>query len=135
MKIDYRKFGRKKLASIWLTNEEQQKETARVKALTEKLSQEGYITVVYPHHTEHFHILTPRLLLIGDEVGHADLRLFVQAVKQSVHVCVQLSHFVLCQLYLAACLCLAMALHNRIIINHINTATSIMISSTTNKNI
>ncbi len=33
MKIDYRKFGRKKLASIWLTNEEQQKETARVKAL------------------------------------------------------------------------------------------------------
>ena len=62
MKIDYRKFGRKKLASIWLTNEEQQKETAQVKALTEKLSQEGYITVIYRSGSKDLETYTKGLL-------------------------------------------------------------------------
>ena len=62
MKIDYREFGKKKIASIWLTNEEQQTETARVNALTESLSQEGYITVIYRSGSKDLETYTKGLL-------------------------------------------------------------------------
>ncbi len=62
MKIDYRQFGRRKIAAIWLTNEEQKTKAAYVKALTEKLSQEGYITVIYRSGSKDLETYTKGLL-------------------------------------------------------------------------
>ena len=47
MEINYRKFGRKKMAAIWLTNEEQNTKTDELKALTDKLKAENYLIVIY----------------------------------------------------------------------------------------